>query len=77
MPTAVEDIVFTFSVVVVDLHTDRLHLKFPFSLRNCRSRYSLFPVNKRRRGELRLGSKFPNVVTLTAVKTGYPLTSIT
>ena len=44
--------VFTFSVVVVDLPTDRLHLKFPFSRRNWQSRPSLFSVNKRRRREL-------------------------
>ena len=43
--------VFTFSVVV-----DRLHLNFPFSRRNWRSRSSLFPVNRRRRRELRRGS---------------------
>ena len=36
--------------------TDRLHLKFPFSRRNWRSRSSLFPVNRRRRRELRRGS---------------------
>ena len=48
--------VFTFSVVVVDLPTDRLHLKFPFSRQNWRSRSSLFPVNRRRRRELRRGS---------------------
>ena len=36
--------------------TDRLHLKFPFSRRNRRSRSSLFPVNRRRRRELRRGS---------------------
>ena len=36
--------------------TDRLHLKFSFSRRNRRSRPSLFPVNKRRRRELRCGS---------------------
>ena len=33
--------------------TDWLHLKFPFRRRNWRSRYSLFPVNRRRRRELR------------------------
>ena len=44
--------VFTFSVVVVD----RRHLNFPFSRRNWRSRSSLFPVNRRRRRELRRGS---------------------
>ena len=43
---------FTFSVVVVDL-PDRLHLKFPFSRRNWRSRSSPFSVNRRRRRELR------------------------
>ena len=36
--------------------TDRLHLKYPFSRRNWRSRSSLFPVNRRRRRELRRGS---------------------
>ena len=36
--------------------TDRLHLKFPFSRRNRRSRSSLFPVNRRCRRELRRGS---------------------
>ena len=36
--------------------TDRLHLKFPFSRWNLRSRSSLFPVNRRRRRELRRGS---------------------
>ena len=41
--------VFTFSVVVVDLPTDRI-LTFR------RSRSSLFPVNRRRRRELRRGS---------------------
>ena len=39
-----------------DRPTDRLHLKFPFSRRNWRSRSSLFPVNRRRRRELRRGS---------------------
>ena len=51
--------VFTFSVVVVDLPTDCiLTFLFPafFSRRNRRSRSSLFPVNRRRRRELRRGS---------------------
>ena len=48
--------VFTFSVVVVDLPTRQLHLKFPFSSQNWRSRSTLFPVNRRRRRELRRGS---------------------
>ena len=48
--------VFTFSVVVVDLPTDCI-LSFLFiSSRNWRSRSSLFPVNGRRRRELRRGS---------------------
>ena len=47
--------VFTFSVAVVDLPTDRI-LTFLFSRRNRRSRSSLFPVNGRRRRELRRGS---------------------
>ena len=38
---------------------DRLHLKFPFSCRNWRSRSSLFPVNRRRRRELPRGSQVP------------------
>ena len=33
--------------------TDRLHLNFPFSRRNWRPRSSLYPVNRRRRRELR------------------------
>ena len=36
--------------------TDELHLTFPFSRRNWRSRSSLFQVNRRRRRELRRGS---------------------
>ena len=48
--------VFTFGVVVVDLPTDRILLNFPLSRRNRRSRSSLFPVNRRRRRELRRGS---------------------
>lgn len=36
--------------------TERLHLKFPISRRNWRSRSSAFPVNRRRRRELRRGS---------------------
>ena len=36
--------------------TGRPHLNFPFSRRNGRSRSSLFPVNGRRRRELRRGS---------------------
>ena len=36
--------------------TDGLHLKFPFSRRNWLSRSSPFPVNRRRRRELRCGS---------------------
>ena len=36
--------------------TGRLHLKYPFSRRNRRSPSSLFPVNRRRRRELRRGS---------------------
>ena len=35
---------------------ERLHLKFPISRRNWRSRSSAFPVNRRRRRELRRGS---------------------
>ena len=35
---------------------DRPHLKFPFSRRNWRFRFSVFPVNRRRRHELRRGS---------------------
>ena len=35
---------------------DRLHLKFPFYCRNWPCRSSLFPVNRRRRRELRRGS---------------------
>ena len=50
--------VFTFRYIQCRRRrpTDRLHLKFPFSRRNRRSRSSLFPVNRRRRRELRRGS---------------------
>ena len=52
---------FTFVFIYIQCRrrrrpTDRLHLKFPFSRRNRRSRSSLFPVNRRRRRELRRGS---------------------
>ena len=51
---------FTFVFIYIQLRrrrpTDRPHLKFPFSRRNRRSRSSLYPVNRRRRRELRRGS---------------------
>ena len=39
--------------------TGSSHLKFPFSRRNWRSRSSLFPVNRRRRHEIRRVLMFP------------------
>ena len=46
---------FTFSVVVVDQATD-CFLSFLFPAETDESRFSLFPVNRRRRRELRRGS---------------------
>ena len=57
---AIEHHSFTFFFFYIQCRcgrpTDRLHLKFPFPRRNLRSRSSLFPVNRRRRRELRRGS---------------------